>query len=116
MLRQRETGMLLTMASNNNETEVIEAFEHNPEMPLGLRHFAAWRINWESKTENLMALAKELDLGLDSFIFVDDNAKECAEAESGAPEVLAVPLPARVRRDTPLPRPHLGLRSAGGDR
>jgi len=93
MLRQRESGMLLAMASKNNEQEVIEVFEQNPGMPLQLRHFAAWRINWESKAENLAALAKELDLGLGSFIFVDDNAKECAEVESSAPEVLAVPLP-----------------------
>jgi FkbH-like protein len=93
MLRQRDSGMLLTMASKNNEPDVIEVFEKNPGMPLALRHFAAWRINWESKAENLAALANELDLGLDSFIFVDDNPKECAEVESSAPEVLAVPLP-----------------------
>src|SRR6185369_10184458 len=53
MLRQRESGMLLTMASKNNEPDVIEVFEKNPEMPLALKHFAAWRINWESKAENL---------------------------------------------------------------
>jgi len=94
MLRQHASGMLLAMASKNNEADVIEVFENNPGMPLQLRHFAAWRINWESKAENLAALAKELELGSDSFIFVDDNAKECAEVESSAPEVLAVPLPA----------------------
>ncbi len=94
MLRQRDAGMLLAMASKNNEPDVIEAFEQNSDMPLQLRHFAAWRINWESKADNLEELAKALDLGLDSFILVDDNAKECAEVESAAPEVLAVALPA----------------------
>jgi HAD superfamily phosphatase (TIGR01681 family) len=82
MLKQRQAGMLLTMASKNNEPDVIEAFERNPGMPLELDHFVAWRINWESKADNLAALAKELNLGLDSFIFVDDNPKECAEVES----------------------------------
>jgi FkbH-like protein len=96
MLAQRDVGVLLTMASKNNEPDVLEAFEHNPEMPLQLRHFIAWRINWESKAENLAALAKELNIGLDSFIFVDDNPKECAEVESSVPEVLSVPLPAEV--------------------
>jgi FkbH-like protein len=93
ILRQRESGMLLAMASKNNEQDVIDVFESNPGMPLKLGHFAAWRINWDSKAENLAALANELDLGLDSFIFVDDNAKECAEVESSASDVLAVPLP-----------------------
>jgi FkbH-like protein len=93
MRKQREAGMLLTMASKNNEPDVVEAFERNPGMPLQLEHFAAWRINWESKADNLAALAKELNLGLDSFIFVDDNPKECAEVESSVPEVLSVPLP-----------------------
>jgi FkbH-like protein len=93
MRKQREAGMLLTMASKNNEPDVIEVFERNPGMPLQLEHFVARRINWESKADNLAALAKELNLGLDSFIFVDDNPKECAEVESSVPEVLSVPLP-----------------------
>lgn len=93
MLRQREAGMLLTIASKNNEPDVLEAFERNPQMPLRIGHFVARRINWESKADNLSALAKELNLGIDSFIFVDDNPKECAEVESGLPEILTVPLP-----------------------
>jgi FkbH-like protein len=96
MLKQRQAGMLLTMASKNNEPDVIEAFERNLAMPLHLDDFAAWRINWESKADNLAALARELNLGLDSFIFVDDNTKECAEVESSVPEVLTVPLPAAI--------------------
>jgi FkbH-like protein len=63
-------------------------------MPLGSEDFAARRVNWESKGANLAALAEELDLGLDSFILVDDNPKECTEAQAAAPEVLALPLPA----------------------
>ena len=96
MLKRRQAGMLLTIASKNNESDVIEAFVRNPGMPLHLDDFVAWRINWESKADNLAALAKELNLGLNSFIFVDDNPKECAEVESSAPEVLTVPLPAVI--------------------
>ncbi len=94
MLAQRQAGMLLAIASKNNDADVVEAFERNPGMPLRLSDFAAHRVNWESKADNLAALAAELDLGLDSFIFVDDNPKECAEVETGVPEVLSVPLPA----------------------
>jgi FkbH-like protein len=93
MAARRLEGMLLALASKNNEEDVIETFRAHPEMPLRLEDFAARRINWESKSANLAALARELDLGLDSFILVDDNPKECTEALAGAPEVLALPLP-----------------------
>src|SRR5580700_716927 len=56
MLKQRDAGMLLTMVSKNNEPDVLEAFERNPEMPLQRRHFTAWRIDWESKADNLARL------------------------------------------------------------
>jgi len=56
-------------------------------------HLAAWRINWESKSNNLMALARDLELGLDSFIFLDDNPVECADVRSNCPDVLALQMP-----------------------
>ena len=90
--RQLE-GMLLALCSKNNEADVVETFAAHPEMPLRIEDFAARRVNWESKGANLAALAGELGLGLDSFILVDDNPKECTEAEAGAPDVLALPLP-----------------------
>lgn len=93
MRQQRQAGMLLTMASKNNESDVIEVFERRPDMPLQLRHFADWRIDWEPKEDSLAALAKDLNVGLDTFILVDDNPKECAEVENSAPEILTVPLP-----------------------
>lgn len=93
LARQRE-GMLLCLASKNNEEDVFETFRVHPEMPLRPEHFVAHRINWDSKAANLAAIADDLDLGLDSFIFVDDNPKECTEVQAGVPEVLALPLPA----------------------
>ena len=93
MLDQRESGMLLALASKNNERDVIETFEQNPEMPLQLRHFITSRLNWESKAENLESMAAELSLGVDSFIFVDDNPKETAEVSEGLPQVLSLTLP-----------------------
>lgn len=92
LARQRE-GMLLCLASKNNEEDVFETFRVHPEMPLRPEHFVAHRINWDSKAINLAALADDLDLGLDSFILVDDNPKECTEVQAAAPEVLALPLP-----------------------
>jgi FkbH-like protein len=94
MLAQRSAGMLLCLISKNNEEDVLETFRMNPDMPLRLEHFAASRINWEPKSSNLISMAEELDLGLDTFILVDDNPKECAEVEANCPEALALALPA----------------------
>jgi FkbH-like protein len=93
MREQHDAGMLLVMASKNNEADVLETFAKHPEMPLQLHHFVDWRLNWDAKSANLSALANELSLGLDSFILVDDNPKECGEMTESIPEVLALPLP-----------------------
>ncbi len=90
---QRQAGMLLCLCSKNNEEDVLETFRAHPEMPLRLEHFVARRINWSPKSVNLAALAEELQLGLDSFIFIDDNPQECAEVQAGRPEVLTILLP-----------------------
>jgi FkbH-like protein len=93
MLAQHARGMLLTLCSKNNVEDVLDTFRLHPEMPLRMDHFAAWRINWSSKPANLAALADELELGLDSFILVDDNPRECREVEAAHPQVLALALP-----------------------
>jgi len=96
MAARRREGMLLTLCSKNNEEDVAEVFATHPDMPLSMRDFVAQRINWQSKGANLTSLADELELGLDTFILVDDSAKECTEAQAGAPQVLALPLPAQT--------------------
>ncbi|HLP78276.1 MAG TPA: HAD-IIIC family phosphatase, partial [Candidatus Paceibacterota bacterium] len=96
MRAQQNTGRLLAICSKNNEEDVREVFAQRLDMPLRHEHFAAWRTNWLPKSENLKSLAKELNLGLDSFIFVDDNPVECAEVEANCPEVLTLQLPEDV--------------------
>jgi len=81
------------VCSKNSEEDVREVFAQRLDMPLRREHFAAWRINWSPKSENLKSIAKELNLGLDSFIFVDDNPVECAEVEANCPGVLTLQLP-----------------------
>lgn len=100
MAIQRERGALLAIASRNNEDDVLETFRLHPEFPLRPEHFTARRINWRAKSANLAEIASELDLALDSFIFVDDNQEECAEVTADRPEVLVVPLPAE-REEVP---------------
>jgi len=93
MVAQMQAGMLLCLCSKNNERDVLEVFERRSEMPLKLAHFAARRLNWQGKAQNLRSLAGELGLGLDSFIFLDDDARECAEVRRLCPEVLTLQLP-----------------------
>jgi amino acid adenylation domain-containing protein/FkbH-like protein len=93
MVRQSEQGMLLCLCSKNAEDDVLRVLDARPEMPLQRHHLATWRINWKPKSENLKALAQELQLGLDRFIFLDDNAVECAEVQAHCPEVLTMQLP-----------------------
>jgi len=95
MLAQQAQGMLLTLCSKNNVEDVLDTFRLHPEMVLRMDHFAAWRINWSPKAANLAALAEELELGLDSFILVDDNPRECREVEASYPQVLTLTLPPR---------------------
>ena len=94
MAARRRQGLLLALCSKNNEEDVADTFRAHPEMPLRWEDFAARRINWDAKGANLAALAAGLGLGLDSFILVDDNPKECTEAQAAAPGILALSLPA----------------------
>jgi amino acid adenylation domain-containing protein/FkbH-like protein len=93
LIQQHERGMLLALCSKNNERDVWEVFEKNPRMLLGREHLAAWRINWIPKSENLTSLAAELSLGRDSFVFLDDNPRECVEVMTNCPDVLTLQLP-----------------------
>jgi FkbH-like protein len=93
MVQRHDAGMLLCLCSKNNEEDVAAVFEQRRDMPLARHHIASSRVNWKSKSENLKSLAEELNLGLDGFIFIDDNPVECAEVESNCPEVLTLRLP-----------------------
>ncbi len=93
LVAQHDAGMLLCLCSKNQEEDVLEVFEKRSDMPLQKRHLANYRINWRPKSENIIALAEELQLGLDSFIFVDNDPLECAEVQARCPEVLTLELP-----------------------
>lgn len=76
LLELSKSGVILTVCSKNNEEDVLKAWEKNPFMVLKKEHFATWRINWTDKATNIKALAEELNIGLDSMVFVDDNPAE----------------------------------------
>lgn len=76
LLELSKSGVILTVCSKNNEQDVLDAWEKNPFIVLKKEHFAAYRINWTDKATNIKELAAELNIGLDSFVFVDDNPTE----------------------------------------
>jgi FkbH-like protein len=88
-LALRERGVLLAVCSKNEEEIAKKGFSH-PDSVLKLSHFAAFRANWQPKPDNILSIAAELSLGVDSFVFVDDNPAERALVAAQLPMV-AVP-------------------------
>ena len=87
LLELKKTGVMLAVCSKNNEADVLEAWEQNPFMVLHKEDFVAWRINWQDKASNIRELAAELNIGLDSMVFVDDNPTERALIKQMLPMV-----------------------------
>lgn len=81
-------GVQLAIVSKNDESVALEAIDRHPEMILRRGHFAGWRINWNDKAENIAALVNELNLGLASVVFIDDNPAERDRVRNALPEVL----------------------------
>ena len=86
-------GILLALCSKNNESDVIEVFKNNPNQILKLEDFAATRINWGNKAENIRSISDELSLGLDSFLFIDDSMFEISLVKSEIPEINTLLVP-----------------------
>ncbi len=93
MLTQQDQGKIICLCSKNEPEDVFEVFDSNNAMLLQRKDIVSSRINWQPKSENIKSLAEELKLGLDSFIFVDDNPVECAEVRANCPAVLTLQLP-----------------------
>ena len=94
LLNLYRKGVLLALCSKNNPQDALQVIRERPGMRLREEHFAAVRINWEDKASNLRALAGELNIGLDSFVFIDDNPVERTWVRQSAPEVLVPEWPA----------------------
>lgn len=98
LLDFQQRGFILAMCSKNNPGDVQEVLDKHPHQVLREQHFAARRVNWQPKTQNLRELAEELNLGLSSFVFVDDSDHECALVRRELPEVEVVQAPAKPVR------------------
>jgi FkbH-like protein len=85
-----ESGMLLCLCSKNEPEDVWAVFDQRSDFGLRRDQFVASKINWMPKGHNIQDLAKSLNLGLDSFVFLDDNPVECAEVRATCPAVLTL--------------------------
>jgi FkbH-like protein len=81
-------GVLLAIVSKNEEAVGLEAIERHPEMVLRLRDFAAWRINWLDKAQNIAEMMAELNIGLDAAVLLDDSPHERSRVREALPDVL----------------------------
>jgi FkbH-like protein len=92
-LELRERGVVLAVSSKNDDSTARLPFQKHPEMLLRENHFAVFQANWNDKATNIQAIAKELSLGLESLVFLDDNPVERNLVRELLPEVAVPELP-----------------------
>jgi FkbH-like protein len=83
-----QRGIQLAIVSKNDESVALQAIDKHPEMLLRRNDFAGWRINWHDKAANVAALIEELNLGLASAVFIDDNPAERDRVAKALPELV----------------------------
>lgn len=93
MYALKSLGVIFAINSKNNEADVQELFEKNPMMVFRYDDFVVKKINWNDKASNMIAIAEELNLGLDSFVFIDDNHGERAYIRQQLPAVVVPEFP-----------------------
>ena len=107
MLDLYQRGIILAVCSKNNPSDAMEALENHPGMLLRPHHFAALRVNWNDKAQNLREIASELNIGIDALAFLDDSPVEREWVRSQLP-VAVIDLPqdpmgyAEALRDSPF--------------
>ncbi|MGA3207405.1 MAG: HAD-IIIC family phosphatase [Syntrophales bacterium] len=87
-------GIILALCSKNNQDDILEVFRNHPDMVLKEEHIATYRINWEDKVTNIRQIAEDLNIMLDSMVFVDDSDFEIGLVRQMLPEVKTILLPA----------------------
>ncbi len=93
LLSLTHIGIQLAIVSKNDETTAIEAIQKHPEMVFKIENIVSWRINWDDKVKNILEIAKEVNVGLDSIVFFDDNPIERARVRGALPEIFVPELP-----------------------
>lgn len=89
----KEKGVILSIVSKNNANDVNNVFDKHKHMVLRREDFVSMKINWKPKPQNIKEIAKELNIGLDSIVFIDDNPVEREFVRESLPEVIVPEFP-----------------------
>jgi FkbH-like protein len=93
ILTLQKAGVIICLCSKNNPADVDEVLEKHNSMLLKDDHIVIKKVNWEPKVQNIQAIARELNIGLDSIVFVDDSDFECQAVRSQLPSVQVFQVP-----------------------
>ena len=102
-------GILIGLCSKNNSEDVEKVLVSHPEMLLKNKNISIKKINWKDKAVNLKSMAQELNIGLDSFVFVDDSAFEINLIKAQLPEVTTLHVPKNIFEYPKLLRDNISL-------
>ena len=86
-------GVMIALCSKNNEEDVWEVLDKHPHALLEKSHLVGWRINWDDKASNIASLVRELNIGMDAVVFVDDNPRELALIAQRLPDITLLQVP-----------------------
>ena len=94
--RLKTVGVILGIVSKNNEADALEVLEQHSHMLLRKEDFVSYKINWEAKYKNILEIAKELNVGTDSIVFIDDNPTEREEVKAFLSDVVVPDFPDKI--------------------
>lgn len=92
LINLSKKGVLLAICSKNNLTDVQECFKKNKDLKIKLNNFSSIKVNWLRKSKNILDISKELNIGLDSLVFIDDSKFEQEEVKKSLPDVEVLPV------------------------
>jgi FkbH-like protein len=93
LLALNRRGILLAINSKNNPEDALKVIREHPHMALHENNFASIKINWNDKAENIKKIAEEINIGIDSLVYIDDDPLQRERIRSAFPEVLVVDMP-----------------------
>ena len=94
ILELYEQGVILAINSKNNCDDVMQVLNKHPQMLLREKHFASIIVNWDPKPQNMQKIAEQINIGLDSIVFIDDNPAERELMRQSLPQVETLEMPA----------------------
>ncbi|MDX3908896.1 MAG: HAD-IIIC family phosphatase [Sphingobium sp.] len=92
----KDRGVLLALCSKNNPSDIDELFDVRVDMPLKRSDFAALAVGWNSKSQGLINIARDLNIGIEALVFLDDNPAEVEHVRAALPDIETVLLPADI--------------------